>query len=65
MNKDLLLKLLQSLLRISIKLLIFSMTIILSVFFSDGLRKKINERQKEERDYDEYTANVTKRKFYY
>jgi hypothetical protein len=63
MNKNLLLKLLRSILRGGIKLLTFSLIFFLSVLFSNELRKKIREHEKRESDYDEYTASVTKRKF--
>jgi hypothetical protein len=65
MNKNLLIKILRALLRICIKLLICSLAIVLLILPNEKIQKQIKEREKWENDYDEYTADITKRKFLY
>lgn len=65
MNKNLLLKVLRSLWRISVKLLLLSLTMVVWVLSNDKLHKKIKDQEKWESDYDQHTANVTKRNFLY
>jgi hypothetical protein len=46
-------------------LLICSLAIVLLILPNEKIQKQIKEREKWENDYDEYTADITKRKFLY
>jgi len=63
MNNNFWLKLIKSILRISFKTLIGLLKFVITVLLSDELRRGIKARKRRDNGYDQYTAQVTKRKY--
>lgn len=47
------------------KLIVFTLKVAVTVLFSTELDKRIKANEKWESEYDEYTAHVTKRKYFH
>lgn len=65
MNKIIIFKALSIIFKSCLKILAFSLKVIFMALLSSEVDKKIKEHDQWENEYDEHTAEVTKRNFLY